>query len=431
MRKFHWVMLILIVGLILRLLYSASLDASAPYELGRGDSGWYLANGYALVTGLQPDAEIITEVSTLTTPPLFLMFVGIQQAIFGQNETAIIVIRILQAVMGILTAYLGGKIAWIITHNERAEILATVALALVPSFILESAQITSETLYMLCLTAGLWAYLRGIQTPRSWRWWVIAGIAFGLSALTRAVILAFPLALVVFTFIALKPRLAWKPALAFFVVYALTIGTWTLYNYVWNGRFVLAGDGLAFIYIGAAGWDNPETVDQNLAATLQEANPDQETPTENFTDDDFLEAARITISSDPMAYIQRRVREWLGALIQPHGTVLFPGESLRDLAVGWMQSDRSISGLISLTQHDFFWPKLALYGCHFGALVLGIVGMWRTRRQWRITLPIIGFIAYIFVIHLILLALPRYFFPTFLGWWIFATCALVKNTSPR
>ena len=82
-------------------------------------------------------------------------------------------------------------------------------------------------------------------------------------------------------------------------------------------------------------------------------------------------------------------------------------------------------GLIDLTVHDAFWPKLALYIFHFAGLILGALGMWLTRANWRVALPLLGFILYTTLVHLVLLATPRYIFPVELFWWVFAAAALI------
>jgi hypothetical protein len=203
------------------------------------------------------------------------------------------------------------------------------------------------------------------------------------------------------------------------VVFALVVSTWTVYNLArWN-RVVIAGEGFAaFLYIGAAGWDDPEALDERLEREGG-GDPGQDQR-------DYLGAAETYVSSDPLGYITRRVGELAGAYLQPHGTVLFPGESLRELALRWWRDDRSIGGLSALTQGDAFVIKLALYVVHYGGLLAGAAGMWMTRRDWRLTLPLIGYVAYTTLVHLFLLALPRYLFPTMIVWWVFAGVALSR-----
>ena len=100
------------------------------------------------------------------------------------------------------------------------------------------------------------------------------------------------------------------------------------------------------------------------------------------------------------------------AYLQPHGTTWFSGESLRVLLLDWLRDDRSLSGLRTLIEGDAFFPKLALYLYHYGVLIFGVLGAWVTRRRWRLTLPLVGFAAYVVLAHLVLYALPRYLFPT-------------------
>jgi hypothetical protein len=217
--------------------------------------------------------------------------------------------------------------------------------------------------------------------------------------------------------------MGWRRAALLLAVYALVVSTWTVYNLArWN-RFVVAGEGLfAFLYVGATGWDGPEAVDERLLDAQPTPEATEEAPPRQ---PDFAEAASEAITSDISGYIRHRVSELAGAYLQPNGTLFFPGESLRELALNWLREDRSVSGWIALTQGDSFWQKLAIYVLHYTALIFGLVGMWRTRRNWRIALPMIGFILYTTLIHLFLLALPRYIFPTMVFWWVLAAAGIV------
>ena len=90
----------------------------------------------------------------------------------------------------------------------------------------------------------------------------------------------------------------------------------------------------------------------------------------------------------------------------------------------WLTTDRSFSGLLRLTQGDNFWPKLVLYVFHVLGMLAGIIGIWLSRRNWRLALPLIGLIAYFLSAHFILYVIPRYLFPLDMLWWIFAGIAL-------
>ena len=256
---------------------------------------------------------------------------------------------------------------------------------------------------------------------------LLAGALFGLATLTRAVLLLFPLGLAIHLLIVYRGR-AWKMIAALLVAYALVISTWTIYNLArWN-RFVIAGEGLpAFLYIGAAGWADPFEVDQQLNETLgEEASNDM-----GERQGDYLEAANMQISADPLGYVRHRFEELASAYLQPHGTTYFSGESLREVISQWLREDRSLAGIGRIFNSDQFFPKLILYLFHYGVLITGVIGAWRLRRQWRLTLPLLGFIAYVTLVHLLLLALPRYIFPTMLCWIVLGTSGLTRNVLAR
>jgi hypothetical protein len=118
-----------------------------------------------------------------------------------------------------------------------------------------------------------------------------------------------------------------------------------------------------------------------------------------------------------------------GAYLQPHGTTFYGGASLRDLALNWLREERSPAELIALVQSESFIPKLILYLFHYGALVAGAVGIWRTRRCWQVSLPMIGLIGYITLVHLVLYALPRYLFPTEVFFYVFAAASFFRLSS--
>jgi hypothetical protein len=71
-------------------------------------------------------------------------------------------------------------------------------------------------------------------------------------------------------------------------------------------------------------------------------------------------------------------------------------------------------------------PKLVIYVFHLAGLILGAVGIWLYRRAWRVALPLTGFILYTTLVHLVLMATPRYIFPVELCWWVFAAAALAR-----
>lgn len=421
-------LLIVALALALRLIYALGQDHAAPYADTGGDARWYLANGYALAAGLDettltgygPDAYPIS-LRNLPTPPLYLLFVGIPQALL-QPEAAMIAIRIMQALLGALTVWWAGRLAGTLA-GSRAGLIAAAALALHPAFVIEPAAVATETLYLALIAAGLWCFVRALDgDPRPARWIVAVALLLGLATLTRAVALMLPVGLALLIGFAWGMRRGTGAAAALLLIYALTVGTWTAYSLARWDRFVIAGEGFAaFLFIGATedGWTGGAEVDAALGDELPPETGDQQAV--------YLEGAGSLIGADLPGYLARRAADLAGAALQPHGTLSFPGDSLRALALDWLRNDRTLGGLVALAGGDSFWPKLALYIFHYAGLMLGVVGFaWALRARPLIALALAGFIAYTLLIHFALLALPRYLFPTQLPLWIFAAAALAR-----
>jgi len=413
---------IFVLALVLRLIAGLTADPSSPYIQAGGDSWWFLGNGRALVTGEVP-LGMSVDLASLQTPPAYLVFVGAAQAILPAGA-AVVLIRIVQAILGTVVCAFAYGIAFRLTGRVQAGMAAAFLIAISPAFVLESAQILSEPLYLFFVAAGLAAYVEftvrtSPEDPRR-RTLIVAGICFGMAALTRAPILLFPVGLAIHLLLLMvgRHRSDWRRALGYvallLLVYAAVVSTWTIYGAARWGRLVIGGQGFAaFVYIGATGWESPESVDARIGSEEGGA-----------ADTVFMEAAAASISADPLGYVGRRLGELAAAGLQPHGTTYFPGASLRDAAVLWAREDRTVEGLLQVVRGDAFVPKLLLYVFHYGVLIGGVIGVWRARRQWRLALILIGFIVYTLLVHLILLALPRYLFPTLLAWSILAAAAL-------
>ena len=420
--------IILIVAAALRLGYVLSQDFDAYYGRGGGDTVWYLQNGYTLVTGQDPTGR--HDVSTLSTAPLFLVFVGIWQAILSPHA-AMIAILVSQALMGIAVVYFSFGLGYRLTNDPRVGLVAAGVLAISPQVVLETARVLTESLFIFMMMAGLWLYAARVMKQNKTRSLILSavltGIAFGLATLTRAVFLLFPIGLVLHLFFIHRAR--WlRLALVLLVSYALTISTWTVYNLVkWN-RLVIGGEGVwGFLYQGATHKASPTELDASLNVTPENADAQRT--------EAMQEGVKDTILKNPFGWMQHRVNELASAYLQPYNTNRLKGKSIRSATVDWVRDDRSLGGLIDLTRIGSFWPKLLLYVFHFGGLLFGAAAMWVKRREWRSLFPIYAIIFYFTGVHLVLLALPRYLFPTYPAFWVFASVTIVilwdRWTRPR
>ncbi len=417
---------LILLALLLRLAAGLGLDHALGYRSDGSDAPWYLAHGLALVTGfdeghlpgflldVNPDGQYIN-MKGIQPAPLYLIFIGIPQALFPR-ETAVLLVRIGQALLGAASVWLVWRLARAACGDERVGFCAAAALAISPAFILEATRVSTETLYVFLLLAALTLY--SVRRDRV----MLAGLLLGLATLTRAVLLLFPLGLVLHLLLVDGGRRGLQRALLLLLVYGLVVGSWTLYNLARWDRLVIAGEGLAaFLYIGAldGGWQGPAETDRQL---IEDIGALPEDPAARQAT--YLQGAQQHVSADPAGHVVRRLRELAAALLQPHGTGHVDGPPLRNMVLDWLREGRSPPALQWATTEGF-WPRLLIYFQHFVGLLAGLAGLWLTRSRWRQTLPPAAFIAYTLLLHFVLHAIPRYLFPTLPFWWVFAAATLV------
>jgi len=445
----HWLWLILFIGLLLRLLHASDLPTVLLFRHGGGgDSGWYLANGAGFFSGKEHGyiRGIAYYISNLPTPPFYIIFAGIFQTFLPKHES-VVAIRIVQCLVSVGTAYLAFRIVLTIVADLRAGLMAAALVALHPTFIVESNTIATETFYVFFISAGLWLYIEyvvsrdGIAPPQKLSInlaLVLAALAFGMATLTRAVAALFPLGLVGHMLLLnlTGGRLRWfSKSLLLLVVYGALLSTWTIHNLLLWNRFVILSDQL-MPAIWRAAVTNDGSPEENDELLLQDAriiiDEDCEIDCKfQHETDAYLKQIQASISQDGVGYVLRRFGELGESIIQPHGTVSFGGTSVREAAANWLRDDQSANGLVQLTRIEGFAIKLVIWILHVFAIVFGLAGIWMTRKSWRHTAPLAGFLAYTTLIHFIVLDAPRYLFPNEIIWIIFASISLSALAARR
>jgi 4-amino-4-deoxy-L-arabinose transferase-like glycosyltransferase len=379
-----------------------------PTEPG-DDTYWYITKG----------AEILTDTTPANDPinfgPGYALLAGLGKLLFGYDQS-LWFLRAVQAVLGTFTCTFVWRIAYRATGDTRVAAVAGLGLALNPIFIVENSVLYSETLFLFLLCWGLSVYRPG--SPRAL---VAAGGLLGLATLTRAMLLLFPVGLALHLALVCPWRRALRGALALLLVYMGVVGTWTLYNKVKFDRWTFGASGISdFLLMAVIGNHNYQAVD----AAYAEANNGQ-VPSGPRRDQVALQAVGGAIRANPVGFVLGRSRQLFEALLQPHNTVYFPGESLKTLTVNWLREDRTLAGLGRLVTGDSFWPKLLLFVAHYLALIFGAVGLALARRQWRAFAPLTGLMAYTLLLHFFLLATPRYLFPMTPVLWVLAAVGMV------
>lgn len=437
-----WV--ILIVGLALRIAYAlAQPNIELFYGADGGDSSWYLANGWGFFSG-QPHGWIRNSpfyLSVLPTAPFYILYAGIFQQ-FLPDELVIPVMRLIQCVIGIITAYLGYRIGRLITRDERVGLIACILLTFHPSFIIEPANIATETFYIFFLTMGLWLYIDYVIDAHnthlescfsSSAWIVLVAIAFGLATLTRAVLLLFPLGIVIHMLMVggrLQLGVWLRRGILLLIVYTAVIATWTIYNLGMWGNFVIGSNQLMpALWRGAV--TNDGTPQENDELLLD--NPDDVRPEGCEVDckyqhstETYVEQINESIGGNIGGFVAHRLRELATSYLQPHGTTPLGNVNIREALFDWIQNDRTVGGLVEVFHIEGFLARLVIWVVHYLGMILGLIGMWLSRYAWRLTLPLIGFIIYTTLLHFVLLALPRYIFPVEVPFLIFSAITIVS-----
>lgn len=452
-RTHHRILLAILAGaLALRLAVAYSSDPLAPYDrTAGGDEWWYLEYGYRQVKD--------EDMEPLATAPLYLILLGniryvlepartdkadkhviyaepggglpVKSVAGAPSAPTVRIMQTLQALLGTLTVYFAFRLARAVSGDPRAGLVTAGVLAASTALVVTTADIMTETLYLFFLVAALAVYVEQAAGerpyPRPALVSALVGGLLGLATMTRAALLLFPLGVAGhMLLVAAADRRRGRPTaitgrgvVALLVMVIAVNSIWTTYYWLRWGEWVVGAKGLsAFLYLGAqGGWDGPEGTDAQLGV-------DADAPA---TDAAFIAGAQATVRADPLGYLTGRARDLLAAYAQPYGTTAFSGPSVRAAAADWWRADRSAGGLLALFHTDGFAPKLTIYGVHVGGIALGLVGMVLTARRWRVALAPLGLIVYVTLLHLVLLALPRYLFPTLPFWWVFGGAAVVAG----
>lgn len=117
---------------------------------------------------------------TVDKPPLALWLQALSVRVFGYGSWSLL---LPQALMGIATV---GLLYDLVARRfgRAAGFAGALALALTPITVAVSRHDNPDALLVLCCTAALWAFLRGLQDGRT-RWLVLSGLMVGLGFETK------------------------------------------------------------------------------------------------------------------------------------------------------------------------------------------------------------------------------------------------------
>ncbi len=173
------------------------------------------------------------ERNSFRTPGYPLFIAGIY-GIFGAKPYIVLIFQIL---LNILSIYLLYSIVEKL-FNASAAFWAAIFFAIDPITILYTCEMFSETLLVFMLLLALWILLLALDS-KSWRLFVLSGLIFGYSALTKPIAIYIFLIVVAIIFVSNGLSLKQKTfsSIAFIIGFSIFVLPWMYRNYKAFERF--------------------------------------------------------------------------------------------------------------------------------------------------------------------------------------------------
>ncbi|MEW6104536.1 MAG: glycosyltransferase family 39 protein [bacterium] len=245
---------LLLVALIFRLIYLSHLKANDP--------GFYNPSpGTDMLTYDNYAKEIINGTFSEKSPyyygPLYFYFLALIYKIFGIDPY---IPRLIQMILGVFTTFLTYLIAKKV-FNKTVGYISLIISILYGMFYIHEGVLLMESLVTFLNTLSIFLLLR-IEDNPSYKNLALAGIALGLSALTRANILLFVPFILIWMLKNSKLKTKNLKLLSYgflCLIILFTISPATIRNYLVSGRFVLIStNGPVNLWIGnnphSEGW---------------------------------------------------------------------------------------------------------------------------------------------------------------------------------
>jgi len=325
---------------------------------------------------------------------LYTLYLAAVYAVFGPHPLAA---RLIQAVIAglfgpLLTYRIGARL-----FGRTVGLVGAALAAVYIYFIYYSAALVTETFYIL---AVLWALnlALGLRESPTLRGWALLGLALGLAALLRQLILLFVPFLFLWLAWAGWGRLRWRHFLVPLLVIAALILPWTYRNYQAFGRFVLLNTNVGFAFF----WANHPIYGTNFSALLPAGGPS------------YRDLIPVELRSlDEAAIDQALMRQGIGFVLDDPGRyALLSLSRVKDYFKFWPSPESSlISNVSRVLSFGLYLPFMA-YG-----LVLSL-------RNWRRCSLLYLFIGVYTLIHLLSWAMIRYRLPVDAALIVFAGLAV-------
>ena len=213
---------VFLIALSIRLIFISTLE-----------DGYYFADSWRFERAANHLVESGAFPADYERAPLYSVFLGANYYVLG-NE--ILATRIVQAIMSALVAvfitFIGFR-----TCAYWVGVFAGILWSIYPMAIFVAGTIYPATLITTILAAGVMSLLLGVRRDGSIGFTVLAGLIFGLGALTKPIVMGTIAAITLWIFIIRETR-GITLAAAFAIAAIIALVPWTVRNYEVHGRLV-------------------------------------------------------------------------------------------------------------------------------------------------------------------------------------------------
>ena len=239
--KQHPVLMVLLLGAIVRIIFLLTYSGTLEWQNLTIDSMYHHRWAQSIASGNLIGTEAYFHA------PLYIYILGLLYAVFGVSLTVARIFGILIGLVSVYLTYAIGKRLF----SEKAGIIAGVIHALYPIGIYFESELLVDALFTMLMQLSVFLIIIAVDKLRL-RFFALTGIAIGLAAMTRPVILALVPLFLIYALVKTKPRhAAITAAVTILLVMVVVIMPVTLRNLLVADDLVLisSSGGINF-YIG-------------------------------------------------------------------------------------------------------------------------------------------------------------------------------------
>ncbi len=313
---------------------------------------------------------------SIFTPPAYPVFLAGIYYVFSHNYDWIRVVQaLLWVVICVLIYFLGKEI-----FNKKIGLIAGLLAAVYPGFIIEPIKILKTTLFTFLLVCFVLYFVKAIK-KNSLKHFAISGLILGLTALTRTVIIYFPIIIFIYLLIVCKNK---KRALLSFlivvVVAGIVVAPWSIRNHIQTKQ------------------DYP---------SLKE-------PTT------IISGAGLESGFPTSADVKRQVKvkglffKFYKIYGFPHNLSYVQSYGYKDTLTNFIKGKADLKELVQLMKQGTFWAKFGFLILYYVVLLASLMGLLYLYKRWRLGLFLVFIVGYISGVPLIYAGVtspaPRYKF---------------------